>query len=85
LNAPFEKSCAGAVVFALMAASSALTFSDRVAFISSVRDGPLAPFEWIAAGVMVFYLFLAGGFSGAALLLWSQSRQAGQQSSRSSQ
>jgi hypothetical protein len=63
-----------------MAASSALSFSDRVAFTSSVRGGPLMSFEWIPAGAMVSYLFVAGAFSGAAFLLWFQRRQARQQS-----
>jgi hypothetical protein len=79
-SAPLEQSCGVAVIFLLMAASSALSFSDRVAFTSSVRGGPLASFEWIPAGTMVACLFVAGALSGAAFLLWFQRRQARQQS-----
>ena len=82
-SAPLEGPCGFAVIFSLMAASSALGFSDRVAFTSSIRGGPLAPFEWIAAGNMLFYLFLAGAFSGAAFVLWFQRRRAKQQSADS--
>ncbi len=82
-SAPLERLCGVAVIFLLMAASSALNFSDRVAFTSSVRGGPLAPFEWIAAGGMLFYLFIAGAFSGAAFLLWFQRRRAKRQSASS--
>jgi|SRR5579864_3147611 len=79
-TAPVEIACAGAIFFALTAASSALSFSDRVTFTSSVRRGPLASFEWIPVGTMVAYLFAAGACSGAAFSLWFQRRQAKQQS-----
>jgi hypothetical protein len=82
-SAPLERSGGVAVIFLLMAAGSALNFSDRVAFISSTRGGPLAPFEWIAAGGMLIYLFIAGAFSGTAFLLWFQRRRAKQQSAGS--
>jgi len=83
-SAPLEQSCGVAVIFLLMAASSALSFSGRVAFTSSVRGGPLASFEWIPAGVMVFSVLIAGGFFGVAGLLWFQRRQVRQQSAGSS-
>jgi hypothetical protein len=67
-------------LFLLMAANSALIFGDRVVFASSVRGGPLAPFEWVSPSVMAFYLFYSGGFSGAAWMLWFQRRLARQQS-----
>jgi hypothetical protein len=82
-SAALERSCGVAVIFLLMAASSTLNFTDRVAFTSSVRGGPLAPFEWIVAGSLLFYLFLSGTFSGAAFLLWLQRRRAKQQSADS--
>jgi hypothetical protein len=79
-SAPLEGLFGVAAIFLLWAASSALNFSDRVSFTSSVRGGPLASFEWIAAGGMLVYLFVAGAFSGAAFLLWFQRRRAKQQS-----
>jgi len=82
-SAPLERSCGVAVIFLLLAVSSALNFSDRVAFTSSVRGGSLAPYEWIAAGGMLFNLFLAGAFFGVAGLLWFQRRQAKRQSADS--
>jgi hypothetical protein len=76
LTASIELPCGFAAYFLLMAANSALILGDRVVFASSVRGGPLAPFERISPGVMAFYLF----FSGAASVLWFQRRLAGQQS-----
>jgi hypothetical protein len=67
-TAPIELSCGVAVVWLLMAASAALSFSDRVVLVSFVRGGPAAWFEWIPGCAMVFYVFLAGGFFGAAAL-----------------
>jgi hypothetical protein len=83
-SVPLEQSCGVAVIFMLMAASSALTFRDCVAFISSVRGGPLASFEWIPAGVMVFSVLIACGFFGVTGFLWFQRRQVRQQSAGSS-
>jgi hypothetical protein len=79
-SAPLEGLFGIAAIFLLWAASSALNFSDRVAFTSSIRGGPLASFEWIPAGGMLVYLFVGGAFSGAAFLLWFQRRRARQQS-----
>src|SRR5947207_6922174 len=73
-SAPLEGLSGVAVIFLLMTANSALNFNGRVVFTSSVRGGPLAPFEWIAADVMLLYLFIAGACSGAAFLLWFQRR-----------
>jgi hypothetical protein len=66
-----------AAIFLLLAANSALIFADRTVFASSRRGGPLTPIEWIYPGVVAFYLFLAGAFCGAAIVLWFQRRHAG--------
>jgi hypothetical protein len=79
-TASIELPCGFAACFLLMAANSALIFGDRVVFASSVRGGPLAPFAWISPGVMAFYLFVSGSFSGAACVLGFQRRLARQQS-----
>ena len=78
-SSPLERLFGVAAIFLLWAASSALNFSDRVAFTSSSRGGPLASFEWIAAGGTLVCLFVAGAFSGAAFLLWFQRRPVRQQ------
>jgi len=66
-----------AAIFLLLAANSALIFADRTVFASSRRGGPLTPSGWIYPGVVAFYLFLAGAFCGAAIVLWFQRRHAG--------
>ena len=76
LSAPLEKASGGTIIFALIAASSAINFTDRVAFSSSVHGGPLKSFEWIPVGAMASFLFAAGAFSGAAFLLWFRRRKA---------
>jgi hypothetical protein len=71
-KAPLELLCGLGAFLLLMAANSALNFRDRVVFASSARGGPLMPFEWIPAGLMMYFVFFAGGCFGVAASLWFQ-------------
>jgi hypothetical protein len=82
-KAPLELLCGLGAFLLLMAANSALNFRDRVVFASSARGGPLMPFEWIPAGLMMYFVFFAGGCFGVAASLWFQRRIARQQTTGS--
>jgi Zn-dependent protease with chaperone function len=79
-SAPIEQLCGVAVIFLLLAASSALSLSDRVAFFSSRRGGSPVWFEWEPLGSLLVWLFVAGIFFGGALSLWSRDREARRES-----